>query len=314
MSGNEFAKKSNGVKNDIATRLKNSGINDTFNEGSMNNKKIKQRPRLVKGKFLCVITGAGNGLGRAIANLVFQEGGIHPLAMGGSRLILIDKDMDSLRETSGKKMKQFLKHRKIEVELFCVDLSDLSKAREFIEETIIKFDKDFEEVILINNITTLGDTTKTLSLNTNFEEIKEYFDLNIISKTYMTAEVCNEFALSKKTVINTMNYDASRPNAYLGLPYMASSAIKAFSEVFAKENLKTKVLVFTPGRVDSGSSREILEKCSNKELIDEIGHQVEMNQLKQPLEIAKKLAKILDENKFKSGVALVSNENDDSEK
>jgi len=198
--------------------------------------------------------------------------------------------------------------------LFCVDLSDLSKAREFIEETIIKFDKDFEEVILINNITTLGDTTKTLSLNTNFEEIKEYFDLNIISKTYMTAEVCNEFALSKKTVINTMNYDASRPNAYLGLPYMASSAIKAFSEVFAKENPKTKVLVFTPGRVDSGSSREILEKCSNKELTDEIGSQVEMNQLKQPLEIAKKLAKILDENKFKSGVALVSNENDDSEK
>ena len=215
-------------------------------------KKTPEKIRLVNGKYLCLVTGAGNGFGRTIAGLVFQDQGIFPIAMAGSKVILVDNDFEGLKETSGKKMRQFLMHRKINVELKFVDLNNLNDARNMLNEISSAYEKDFEHVILFNNASSVGDVTKdTIAHTDDTTIIQEYWDLNITSRMYVTSQFCNIFHHSRKTIVHTASYDSSVPTSYLGLSCMATSAIDTFGQVFAKENPTVHVLHYTPSRMDT---------------------------------------------------------------
>ena len=266
--------------------------------------------RLVKGKFLCFVTGAGNGLGRAIAGMAFQDQGILPDAMSGSRVILVDNDEEALKETSGKKMRQFLKHRKIEVELEVCDLENLSEAKSLIERVEAKQDKDFEHVIFVNNASTLGDPSKKLSDYDDPADIARYWNVNITSRMYMTTQICRVFQHSKRTVVHTVRYEASSPRAYLGPSCMATSAILSFGEVFALENPKIRVLNFTAGALDTKRVHRLIESCGNEELQKDLARVKEENKLTIPLEAAKRMIRFIEGDDFTKGKVLSIHDKD----
>lgn len=291
-------------------------LTDPNRRGSMNwdklRKKSGEKIRLIKGKYLCIVTGAGNGLGRAVANLVYQDGGIFPTAMAGSKLVLLDKDMESLRETSGKKMKQFLKHRKIEVDIICADLGDLNETKNTIKDILDKNDKDFEHVTLISHANTLGNASICLTEQSDYAALQEYFDLNIISKVFLVSAVCNGFPRSKKTIVFTANKYAVQGLPYLGISAMAESATKTYAQVFAKENPSTRVLYFTAREMESNKAQLLLNSCGNKDLKEDTKTELELQKLQPPLDVAKKLMKILEEYRFKSGEILVWPEHEEN--
>lgn len=260
--------------------------------------------RLVKGKFLCFVTGAGNGLGRAVAGMAFQDQGILPDAMSGSRVILVDKDEEALKETSGKKMRQFLKHRKIEVELEVVDLGDLEAAQKLIEKIDAKQAKDFEHVIFVNNASSLSDPSKTLGDFEDPNEIAQYWNVNITSRMFMTTQICRIFASSKRTVIHTVRYESNNPTPFLGPSCMAASAIETFAKTFAKENLTVRTLHFCAGAMDTKRTHRLIESCGNQDLQEDLKRINDENKLTIPLEAAKRMIKYIEGDDFKQGEVL----------
>ena len=271
-------------------------------------RKSVDRVRLIRGKYLCLVTGAGDGLGRAIAGLVFQDQGIFPNAMSGSKVILVDKDVEDLKETSGKKMRQFLMHRKINVALEFFDVSILSEAKELLQKVIVQNDNDYEHVILINNASYIGDVSKKLVDLKETTEIEKFWDVNITSRIYLTSQFCEAYPLSKKTVVHTAYYDSAQPTPNLGLSCMATSAMDTFGKIFAKENPSIRVVLYTPSRMDDKRTKYILENCANEELKNTIARQCELNNLLQPLEAAKRMTRILEEYEFKAGEVVSGND------
>lgn len=269
-----------------------------------------QKVRLIKGKFLCFVTGAGNGLGRAIAGMAFQDQGILPDAMSGSRVILVDKDEDALKETSGKKMRQFLKHRKIEVELEVVDLGDLIETQNLCQKLEDKQDKDFEHVIFVNNASSLADPSKRLVDFDDPEDMASYWNVNITSRMYMTAQFCRIFRHSKRTVVHTVRYENATPNPYLGPSCIASSAIETFAKTFAKENPNIRVLHFTAGALDTKRTHRLIESCGNRDLQEDLKHIKEENKLTIPLEAAKRMIKYIEGDHFTKGEFLAIHDKD----
>lgn len=266
--------------------------------------KPSERVRLIKGKYLCLVTGAGNGLGRAVAGLAFQDQGIFPFAMADSKVILVDSDEEGLKETSGKKMRQFLKHRKIDVELMIVDLSDLNETKAMLDKIVSTHAKDYEHVIFINNATTIGNVANQLTDMDDIGNIQKFWDLNITSRMYLTSRFCKEFYRSKRTVVHTFRFDIARSTPFLGMSYMSQNAIDAFGETFAKENPAIHVLHFTPYRIDTEKTKRVAEDCGNEDLREKISSYYELNQLQQPLESAKRMTKVLEENDFKEGEVM----------
>ena len=266
--------------------------------------------RLVKGKFLCFVTGAGNGLGRAIAGMAFQDQGILPDAMSGSRVILVDKDEDALKETSGKKMRQFLKHRKIEVELEVVDLCDLGEMQKLCDRLDKKQSKDYEHVIFVNNASSLGDPAKSLIDLEDPEEMARYWNVNITSRIFMTTQFCRIFQHSKRTVVHTVRYESATPNPYLGPSCMAASAIETFAQTFAKENPAVRVLHFTAGALDTKRTHRLMESCKNEHLKEDLTKIKDENKLTNPLEAAKRMIRFIEGDDFTKGEFLSVHDKD----
>lgn len=260
--------------------------------------------RIIKGKYLCFVTGAGNGLGRAIAGMAFQDQGILPDAMSGSRVILVDKDEEALKETSGKKMRQFLKHRKIDVELEVVDLGDLEATQKLIDKIDSKQAKDFEHVIFVNNASSLADPSKSLGSLESPAEIAHYWNVNITSRMFVTTQLCRIFSSSKRTIVHTVRYESNSPTPYLGPSCIAASAIETFAKTFSKENPTIRVLHFVAGALDTKRTHRLIESCGNKELQEDLKRISEENKLTIPLEAAKRMIKYIEGNDFKAGEVL----------
>lgn len=261
----------------------------------------KEKVRPVKGKYLCIVTGAGHGIGRAIASLAFQDQGILPDAWAGSKLCLIDIDEEALNETAGKKMRQFLAHRKIEVDLIIFDFSDIHSISEMMDKLDTKYEKDFERVILVNSAGSIGDCEKLLTSSDDPPAIQKFWDLNITSKICMTNQICKIFKQQKKTVVDITFQDLNEPTSTLGLPCMASSAISTFDEVFAKENPNVCVLHYVTDRLDNNTITKIIEKTSNEKLSTELTNLKENNKLTPTGDAAKRMIKAFDNVGFTKG-------------
>lgn len=268
------------------------------------NVKTTQKARLVKGKYLCIITGAGHGIGRAIAGLAFQDQGILPDAWAGSKLCLIDIDEEALNETAGKKMRQFLAHRKITVDLFTIDLSHLDEIESFMRNLDVKYEKDFERVILINSAGSLGKLESLQQIAEDPSAIQKYFDLNITSKICMTNKVCKIFVSQAKSTVNVSSLDLNKPTSALGLPCMAASAIATFDAIFAKENPHVRVLHYVTERLDKRSTKRIGEGCNNTTLSRDIQELSIEGKLMSPVDAAKRLIKVLETTTFTNGEVI----------
>jgi len=261
----------------------------------------KEKVRPVKGKYLCIITGAGHGIGRAIASLAFQDQGILPDAWKHSKLCLIDIDEEALNDTAGKKMRQFLAHREIDVDLITFDFSDIHGIQEMMEQITTKYDKDFERVILVNAAHSIGTVSNLLTLSENPVDIQRFWDLNITSKIVMTNQICLNFTVQKKMVVDITSQDLSVPTKTLGLACMASSAMSMFDEVFAQENPNVAVLHYVTDRLDTNIVTRIIEETNNTALANELEALKVGHKLTPTLDAAKRMIKNFDTGNFVKG-------------
>ncbi len=189
-----------------------------------------------------VITGAGSGIGKALALEFARE---------GSKVVISGRNMDVL-ENFAKELNS------LGTDLFAVqaDVSKEQDCKHLIEETV----KHFGSIdVLINNA---GISMRALFEEVDLDVIRKLMDVNFWGAVYTTKFALPHLLKSKGSLVGISSIAGKK-----GLPgrtgYSASKfALEGFLETLRTENLKKNlhVLVACPGFTASGIRTKSLSK------------------------------------------------------
>lgn len=183
-------------------------------------------PKLLEGK-VCVITGAGKGFGRTLAEVFYEH---------GAKLALITRsheDVESLNKDLSFDDERLL--------AICGDVSKPEIVKNFVEQTVKKFGCID---VLVNNA---GMRFRKKFLDVSLEEFNHVLDVNIGSMFLMCQSIIPHMIEQKKGKIVNMSSVAGT----LGLPelsgYVTSKAgilglTKSLALEFAEDNIQINAL------------------------------------------------------------------------
>lgn len=147
---------------------------------------------------ICIITGAGKGIGREIARLFYEE---------GATLALITRDRDDL-----KTLHEELRCNDDRIFLFAGDVSDEEAVKDFVSQTVERF-KRID--VLINNA---GMRFRKSFLDISTEDWKKVMNTNLDSVYFFCREAGRHMVEQKEgKIINMASIVGT-----LGLPELAA--------------------------------------------------------------------------------------------
>ena len=174
-----------------------------------------------------IITGTGNGIGKAIAVLLLKQG---YFVYGISRT----NDIDNAN----------FKHLEI-------DLSNVQKLQD-IQLPKAKGNK----IILINNAATIGKISP-LNLKSDVNIINEY-NINIIAPTILCSKFINKYVNIKKQIINISSGAANNAIASWNVYCASKSALDMITKVIDKEKHdQLEIVSVHPGIVNTNMQKTI---------------------------------------------------------
>lgn len=212
-------------------------------------------------KTLAVVTGASQGIGRAIA----IELAAH--LNSPSILLLIARSEAGLTETKNLIMKI---NKTIPIEICSADLSKMEK--EDYEKIFVKLSLKpiaTEAAIIIHNAGQIGELNNTIELN-SFKLWRDYFDLNLFSVPILNSVFLEEMKKFTKTilVVNITSLCGRKPFKNLALYGSAKAARELFFKVLAEEEKELVVLNYSPGPVRTAMVDNIIENVKDQEIKD----------------------------------------------
>jgi len=185
-----------------------------------------------------LITGAGRGIGRAIAQICAQE---------GASVAICARTSSELEETLSS-----LPSNSIPKDMYVVDLKDEGQVEDMVDQVVNKWGGID---ILINNAG--RGSRKGLVTDLTSSELRDVLDLNIVSVHSITSAVLRK-AMKKQKSGRIINISSRA--AKIGIPqmsfYVASKfALEGYSSVLAHELKDDNIIVNTisPGKVDTTS-------------------------------------------------------------
>lgn len=179
---------------------------------------------LLEGK-VCVITGAGQGLGKAIATEMAAE---------GAAVILLERNPDTLAEAvdslsgSGRR-----------VEGFALDVTDYGKFGEAIEKTVAKFGRID---VLVNNAA-INPATRSI-LDDTLEDWRKTIAINL-EAVYMGSKLVAPHMVARKSgrIIHVSSIQGFASSGLCGPYNAAKGAIIAYTTSMAVELAPYNILV-----------------------------------------------------------------------
>lgn len=220
--------------------------------------------KLLSGK-VCLVTGAGKGIGRAIAERYAQEGAI---------VYANARSEGSIDEWAAECAEKF----GTEVLPLYFDVTDANAAK----NAIMQIKKEHQKLdVLVNNA---GVVTYELLSMINFDSLREMLDVNVIATIQLTQLASRLMSRQKSGSIINMSSIVGVKGVQGQLAYAATKgAVNAITLSAAKElaPLNIRVNAVAPGMVGTERLLEVFEK-SFKERLSDIG----MGRLAKPEEVA----------------------------
>lgn len=201
-------------------------------------------PPMPSSTSVALITGAGSGIGRAIALRLGRE---------GWRLALVGRDSSRLRETdellaAGRRVPEA-------TELIVADLADASSARAAVDSTVERFGRLDG---LVNNA---GAVTATPIDEITEASIAEMFGVNTFAPMHMTSAAWPTFRRQRSGVVVNISSIASFDPLAGFLVYGASkAAVDGVTRSTAADGTAIGVKAYSicPGAVETRMLRSVL--------------------------------------------------------
>ena len=230
---------------------------------------------------IALITGTGGGIGKAIAELLLDEG---YFVFGYSRSNSIEHPHFTFTK---------------------IDLSNLKIIQE-LQFPII----DSTNMLLINNAATIGEVLP-IHLKNETAIIKEY-NLNIIAPTLLCNKFINTYHKEEKMIVNIGSGAANKPISAWNIYCATKSALDMLTEVIANEyHERLDIFSVHPGVVDTNMQYEI--RNSDRRyfpLLDKFIAYYNNNELENIQDIAKKIYYIVQNtNKFTDNIVSLRDVN-----
>ena len=221
-----------------------------------------------------IVTGGSRGIGAAI---------VKELAWCGYNVVL---DYNK-SENAAKKIKEELKEKNINIEIFKADVSKRKEVKELIKFTLEKY-KNID--VLINNAGI--DQIKTFRDITD-EDWNNMMQINLNSVFYCSQEVLENMIHNKCGCIINISSIWGQVGASCEVHYSASkAAVDGFTKALAKELGPSNIRVnsISPGFIDTDMNKELKEE----DLI-EIKKEIPLGRIAKPEEVAKSVKWLIED-------------------
>ena len=246
--------------------------------------------------LLCVVTGASKGFGKAICLEVCKEWGVIQ-NINNIELVLIARDKTGLQSTATE-CKSICNN--VTPHLLCFDLSEHDAMRALVEELGVLFCKSkvqFTEALLFANAGGVGNVSEPIATQFDPKPLQKYFDLMLTSNVIISSWFISELRAVKKTIVFVSSLLAVQPCAGLSLYSAGKAGGHMLFRCIAEENPEMRVLVYSPGPLQTDMTNDILKNMCFKKTLEMFTH----IKLLKPEDSVAVLFKLLRNDKYKSG-------------
>ena len=256
-------------------------------------------------KICCIITGASQGFGRCIAELLVQDGKLSPKPVDHLRMILCARSVNGLEET-----REIALSKKeicdVVVDVVPVDLSQRAEAKKIIADLFSGLSQSYNEVYFFNNAGTLGNIKKEI-FNFNLEDIEEAFNINVIFSIFFIANFCKHFSDCENTamfIVQTSSLAAVQPLKFMSLYCSSKAAMDMFLKNLPLDYPSIRTLNYAPGPMDTAMGKKLMNDTRDEETKKSFENLFKTGNIVDPLVSANKVITLLREDKYESGAHI----------
>ena len=247
-------------------------------------------------KAFCLVTGASKGLGKSIAINFASQWNKNGAELD---LMLLARDEVGLKSCKDEIAKEA---PSVNVIIVPYDLSDVSKLQEVASKVPVG---QYDSLLLVHNAGTCPDVSRPLLAHDDGSNIQKHFAINYTSMALLNSLLLPKFKdVQQKTVVFITSILATNPMNGFG-PYGACKAARdSYARVLAVENPTIRVLVYSPGPLDTEMLQNIRSSHYDESIQKGIKSSYEKGEVLQPSTSVAKLVDILEKNTFENGKVI----------
>ncbi|XP_052755100.1 sepiapterin reductase [Galleria mellonella] len=249
----------------------------------------------LSGSTYCVLTGASQGIGRAIAVEVSK------LLGPNSLMLLLARNKQELAKTAS-----LCESDNVKVLFESVDLSRAAnkEMKGVLENSLQRRNvTDFALNLIFHNVGSLGNLAVETSRMEDVEELREYYDLNVFKVISLNTQFLKIFqdVEDRVVIVNVTSLCAIKPMGGMAFYCSGKAAREMYFRVLAEEKKHVRVLNYSPGPVETAMIDYVLAEAVNDNLRDVFTTFKNQGTLLKPEMTAKKCMKVLQSGKFTPG-------------
>uniref|UniRef100_A0A6M2DUK4 Sepiapterin reductase n=1 Tax=Xenopsylla cheopis TaxID=163159 RepID=A0A6M2DUK4_XENCH len=254
-------------------------------------------------KFYCVISGASKGIGRTIAQKLAGK------FLPGSVIVLLARSSSGLEETRSLLLAI---NPNISVVLNPIDLlkPNIETFDQILASSVQGLNlHDFDVAMIVHNVGSVGDISKTVIDLTNLNHLQDYYTLNVFGVALLNSAFfkligkthnipCDNY---KTIVVNITSLLAIKPFKSMGYYGPGKAAREMLFKVLAEEEQNVLVLNYSPGPVKTDMIQTIINDVGDADVKNIFVTMRDENKILSTDETTSKLLTILGNGKFASG-------------
>lgn len=256
-------------------------------------------------KVCCIITGASQGFGRCIAELLVQNGKLSPKPVDHLRMILCARSVNGLEET-----REIALSKKdicdVVLDVVPVDLSQPAEVKKMTAELFSGLSQSYNKVYFFNNAGTLGNIKNEI-FDFKLKDIEEAFNINVMFSIFFIAGFCKHFSDCENTsifVVQTSSLAAIQPLKFLSLYCSSKAAMDMFLKTLSLDYPSIRTLNYAPGPMDTAMGKKIMNDSRDEETKKSFENLFKTGNIVDPLVSANKMITLLREDKYESGAHI----------
>ncbi|CAH2246195.1 sepiapterin reductase [Pararge aegeria] len=247
------------------------------------------------GPSFCVVTGASQGIGRAISIEIAKC--FYP----GSLMLLLARNYQELSITADS-----CESGNVKVIHKSVDLSTASEEdmMDILKNALAGYQiNNFKRALIFHNVGSLGNLAIETSRMENVPEMRKYYDLNVFKVISLNTQFLKLFedVVEQVVIVNITSLCAIKPMGGMAYYCSAKAAREMYFRVLAEEKKNIKVLNYSPGPVETAMIENVLEEAINKNLREVFTSFKNQGTLLKPEVTARKCVAVLLAAKFSPG-------------